>query len=1154
MWAAAPSFRLLKISSGILVLAMIVAMGAGWWSWCTEWQRMESELQRQAGFLSQSFDTELKLSIDSLQQTAFMIAHDPRIDELLRQAAQAHQRLHGTPEEAARLAELRKALYAIVQPIWLPAQQQFGLRQLHFHLGPGDTSLLRVHKPQSHGDDLSDVRPTIVTAMREGRPTGGFELGRVYAGIRGVVPVVTSNEPGAEGTAKYGAAVEVGRSFAGLLEVFKTTFGGEMAVLTDEQIIRRVMWRDFVADWFATQPPIAGYGLEHSTSPEVAPLLTATAVQHIARHGGCSIEHINGRWLAVQAFPLRDFAGNEDPTRPPVGAVLNWKSVDRQVAAIRQGALADAVRGGGGSILAAIVGMILVRLGQRQMRTAVQRQTSMLSGLLDSIPDLVFFKDESGRYLGCNPAFMEFVGRPRDQIIGCTDYDLFAEEVAKEFRAHDRRVMDQNEARQNEEWVAYPDGRRVLLETRKAPLRTTADEPVGILGVSRDMTERRAAEMARRESDERLRRIAAQVPGVVYQFLLRPDGSSCFPYASAGIKEIYGVEPEQVCDDASPVFNVLHDDDQALVRQSIYESAGRLAPWHCEYRVRAADGSVRWLEGHASPQRRDDGSVLWHGFISDITARKRINDELLHQKALLDRIIHHAPIGIWLAAGDGSYPILNRTFARWVGWDRGSTSMTKDERHACMLSDRAAAETDGPFHAEEWLTFADGRRHCLQVIKTALFDQNGHPLGVLGLGLDITEQKEADAQRARLVDELTDARARAEAANHTKSRFLANMSHEIRTPMTAILGYVDLLSSGQCTDVQHNQFLQVIKRNGTHLLAILNDILDLSKIECGKMQIEQVETHVDSVIEQVASLMRVRAMEKGLSLRVSYDPVRGIAVMTDPVRLRQILMNLAGNAIKFTHQGLITIDARWIPGEKQRGMLEITVEDSGIGMSDEQLAQLFRPFSQADSSTTREFGGTGLGLTISGRLAEMLGGTITVESRPGKGSRFVLSLEVAFTAHRKKVDAATQSLPKQRQPLSERPTGQILVAEDGPDNQELIAMILRQAGWDVDLVENGRAAVDQALKLSKDGTPYAVILMDMQMPILDGYAATAELRRAGYQHPIIALTAHAMSGDRQRCLDAGCDEFATKPIDVPALLSLIQELAARKRAAHPMMG
>ena len=393
------------------------------------------------------------------------------------------------------------------------------------------------------------------------------------------------------------------------------------------------------------------------------------------------------------------------------------------------------------------------------------------------------------------------------------------------------------------------------------------------------------------------------------------------------------------------------------------------------------------------------------------------------------------------------------------------------------------------------------------------------------------------AEKERAQAELERSKDAAESATHSKSEFLANMSHEIRTPITAILGFVEVLLEEQQGDWGKEE-LSTIQRNGEHLLAIINDILDISKIEARRMSVERISCSPLQVIADVNSLMHVRASAKGLTLRVEFHTSIPEAIQSDPTRVRQILLNLIGNAIKFTEIGEIKLVVAFLPGD--RPLMQYDVIDMGIGMTEKDSQNLFQQFSQAETSTARRFGGTGLGLAISKRLAEMLGGDVTlVQTQPGIGSHFRVtiatgSLENVGMLEMPNLLTLQESVRKgsigpKVTPAAFLP-GSILLAEDGPDNQRLISHILTKAGAEVAIVDNGKKAVDAARDAAKAGHPFDLILMDMQMPVMDGYEATMALREEGYTGWIVALTAHAMASDRQKCLNAGCNDYATKPI------------------------
>ena len=417
-------------------------------------------------------------------------------------------------------------------------------------------------------------------------------------------------------------------------------------------------------------------------------------------------------------------------------------------------------------------------------------------------------------------------------------------------------------------------------------------------------------------------------------------------------------------------------------------------------------------------------------------------------------------------------------------------------------------------------------------------------------GVDISQakrdQNELAAHRNILEDivkertkEADSALREAERANQAKSLFLANMSHEIRTPLTSIIGYAEtLLDDGQDRQAVVNS-VQTIIRSGHHLKNIINDILDLSKIEAGKMESECLEANLFDVMHEVQTAVKQQAEEKGLQFKIEYSfPLPGM-IVTDPVRFKQILLNLCSNAIKFTQQGRVVIKVSY---DETNTQFIVSVLDTGIGMTNEQLNKIFKPFVQADTTTTREYGGTGLGLSLSKRLSEILGGELTVKSEPGQGSQFSLKLPLGKINDVKLVTevTTTRRIDKTEvQSMEQTPLkGRVLLAEDTPELQLLIKNYIAKTGMVVDVVNNGEEAVNAA-----QTNDYELLFMDIQMPVMDGYTAVKTLRERGYDKPIIAMTANAMREDRERCLNVGCDDFVAKPVQRSELYKILDKFS-----------
>ena len=393
------------------------------------------------------------------------------------------------------------------------------------------------------------------------------------------------------------------------------------------------------------------------------------------------------------------------------------------------------------------------------------------------------------------------------------------------------------------------------------------------------------------------------------------------------------------------------------------------------------------------------------------------------------------------------------------------------------------------------------------------------------------------------------------ARSRAESEFLANVSHEIRTQLTAILGFAEVLLES-VAEPQNVDALKTIWRNGEHLLRLTSDILDFSKIEAGQTELHRTECSPCQIVADVVSLMQGPARAKHLSLEIEYAQSVPEKILSDPVRLRQILVGLVNNAIKFTEAGRVRLIVGLCQGGTDTPRLEIRVIDTGVGIPADQISMLFTPFALTNSPASQACGGTGLGLTITKRLAQLLGGDLTVESTVGEGSSFILTVEtgpldqsqcIACPSSTAPAETPDKEAPPHKHPLID---SRILLAEDGPDNQRLISFVLWKAGADASVAENGQVAYDLAMAARESNNSFDVILMDMRMPVLDGYEATKRLRAAGYTGPIVALTANAMKDDRQKCLDAGCDEYLSKPINRKKLISLVAEYTKKADAAR----
>lgn len=510
-------------------------------------------------------------------------------------------------------------------------------------------------------------------------------------------------------------------------------------------------------------------------------------------------------------------------------------------------------------------------------------------------------------------------------------------------------------------------------------------------------------------------------------------------------------------------------------------------------------------------------------------------------RAALDRLAE----GLLITDDKGRIVFANEAFSLWTGKQADRLMGTVASRFAWKQMqpgelefpwERALIDVTPQPGTRLTLIDRDAKEHVLVAYASPVLGRDGQCRGVFTTFEDVTELEEQKV-------ELKKAKGEVEEANRAKSEFLARMSHEIRTPMNAILGYADVLRRGmEANEQERHEYLTTIHQSGQHLLCLINDILDLSKVESGRLDLELTRCAPHQVVNEVLDVLRIRAEEKGISLENATSEPIPEAILADPVRLRQIVTNLVGNAIKFTDEGGVKVVLRLVSDWNRGPRLAIAVIDTGLGIAPETQAKIFDPFTQADASIARRFGGTGLGLSISRRFAQAMGGEIAVQSEPGRGSVFTVLVDTGPLDGVPLVDpsVATQrhSAPVRIAEDKVQLTGaRILVVDDGESNRQLLRLVLQRAGAEVELANDGRIGLQTALR-----NTYDLILMDMQMPVMDGYTATARLRAAGCTTPIVALTADAMRGSEEKCRSAGCSDFLTKPIDIDVLLRRVSTI------------
>ncbi len=782
---------------------------------------------------------------------------------------------------------------------------------------------------------------------------------------------------------------------------------------------------------------------------------------------------------------------------------------------------------------------------RKQAEHAASIQAMRNQVLLQTGSDGIHVLDEDGNVVEASDAFCRMLGYKKEDLLRMNVADWEIQWSSDELRAKIRQLIRSPEVFETRH--RSKDGR--IRDVEISARGVNLDGHLYLYASARDITERKQTEETLRCERQRLADIIEGTRVGTWEWMVQ-TGETTFNERWA---DIVGY----TLDELQPVsiqtwLNLVHPDDAKVSEELIRRHfAGEIDHYDCECRMKHKDGSWIWVHDRGKVvDWADDGTPLrMTGTHSDITHRKRAEEELRESEERFRKILHSLQVGIVLVDAQNHRIIDANPKAAVMTGCRQSDLIGVEchelicpaERGRCPVTDLGQS-VDA---SERTLLTVGGEK--IPVLKTVLPARIGGRDTLVESFVDIEKMKEVEVQLAA-------AKTAAEEASRLKSDFLANMSHEIRTPMTAVLGYSDVISEccpGTCDygNGELKSAISIIRRSGHHLLGLINDILDLSKIEAGQMSVELLACSTYDILAEVASIASVRAKSKGLEFDIeSIGPIPR-SFRTDPMRLRQILINLIGNAVKFTESGGVRLVTRLVEGDGEPYM-QFDVIDTGIGMTDEQAARIFKPFSQADVSTARQFGGTGLGLVISKRLAHLLGGDlILADSKPGLGTRFRVTVATGPLDGIGKTESwdprdSTSASRCDKTPLPSSGAStlrdvRILLAEDGPDNQRLIAHVLKKAGATVELAENGRVAVSKALAAAAEKAPFDVILMDMQMPEVDGYEATGILRARGYTRPIIALTAHAMATERKKCLEAGCDDFATKPIERACLIRTI---------------
>ena len=798
----------------------------------------------------------------------------------------------------------------------------------------------------------------------------------------------------------------------------------------------------------------------------------------------------------------------------------------------------------------------------REAERRLQQSYESYRVLVENSVDGILVHDAELRYVEANPAACRMLGYRREEILGLTVLDMIAVDEAVRV-GPDVDRFSVGEARPSEYRCRRKDGSVFIGEVTGSAL------PNGcFLGILRDITERKAAEHAiqalNSELEQRVADRTAQLSRANAELEMREQRHQL------ALETLEIGEWELNLDDQTVAGSALSDrifglagpvpewtynnylervlpEDRGRVHELIQQALASPGIWDCEYRIQRQDGAIRWL--HARGQRTDNqgNRNILFGVVVDITERKRSEFALMESETHFRGMMDSMPAMVWLMGPDQQVNFFNKTALEFrgrtleqelgIGWTEG---LHPDDHARTWSLFAEAFAARAPFSLDIRLRRHDGAYRWIQDVGLPRWDAAGQFIGYIGSCVDIEDRKQAEQQVLELNDSLerkvAERTSQLEAANAAKTQFLAHMSHELRTPMNAILGFAQVLEHDRLTPDQH-EMISMIREAGGHLMDIIGDILDLSKIEAGKLRLEQHAFTLSPLLERVGRMMSPFAHEKGLNFSIRQPQNDQGALLGDSRRIEQILINLTSNAIKFTEHGEVVLTVTAIPTSDNLSRWRFTVSDTGIGIPPETLGKLFQPFSQGDDSLTRQFGGTGLGLVISRRLVELMGGEISVSSQVGYGSTFWFELGFSPVQEAGDVDAglAPGSAPAKVPTLAGL---RVLAVDDSPINLRMLESALGRLGVLVTLARDGQEALDILKASPRD---FDLVLMDIQMPVMDGLEATREIRQNPElgKLPVIALTAGVLPEEREAALNAGMYDFLAKPLNLEQMNAVL---------------
>ncbi len=778
----------------------------------------------------------------------------------------------------------------------------------------------------------------------------------------------------------------------------------------------------------------------------------------------------------------------------------------------------------------------------------------LLRTLINNLPDAIYAKDASCRKTIANPADVHNMGlQSETDVLGKDDFELFPKDVAEGFFADDQSVIQSGKAVLNrEEYFVDGEGKKHWLMTSKLPLKDEGGKIVGLIGIGRDITERKNAEEALRHEKAFMDALMDSVPDSIY---FKDRQCRLTKINRKMMNDLKFEDMNQVIGKTDVDLFGEEFGRKTLESELHLMAIGKPIVGLTESR-QLADGSIYWTSATKVPMRNDNGQIVGLvGITREINEFMKVQEEREHERHLLRTLIDNLPDGIYAKDSSCRKTLANPADVHNMGLQSEAEVLGKDDfeffpkniAEGFFADDQSVIQSGTPvLNREEYFIDGEGRKRWLLTSKLPLKNNHDEIIGIIGVSRDITERKQAEEQvrsQMSIIEnqnlELEKARDAAMEANKTKSAFLASMSHELRTPLNAIIGYSEMIieEMSDAGETSYRGDLDRIRTAGKNLLELINEVLDLSKIEAGKMELYVEEFQLSSLIDEVVSTVQplTEKNENSLLVNIAKDIP---TVRLDHTKVRQILFNLISNASKFTQKGTITLSAAAIPPADHPGTkIALKVSDTGIGLTEEQKLKLFKEFSQADSSTTRKYGGTGLGLAITKHFTEMMHGSIEIESATNRGTTFTVTLPQSIENTGEKKAPAIAPAEKTPAPL---PTNTaVLVVDDDPGVRDLLLRYLSKEGYLVECVASG----DEGIKRAKEILPMAIIL-DVMMPRKDGWAVLQEIKNDPTLKSI-PVVMYTMLDEKNFGLAIGASEYLIKPVSKEKILQVLEKYKQR---------